>query len=219
MNDQRQVIFSQRLKILKEKSISIILDDFFEQILNELDNSLENYKKSHDEKFLTEIKNITGSSLNDDQLKELAFKEKKDFTQKMRDLFQGKQKSRIDILGEEENNSLEKKIFLQIIDFSWRTHLQYLEQLRQVIGLRQYGQKDPLSEFKKEAFILFEGLLTKIKNDVIKILLNLNIVVSHKEKNQEKETFKENREMRKVGRNEKCPCGSGKKFKNCHGNV
>ena len=219
MNDQRQVIFSQRLKILKEKSISIILDDFFEQILNELDNTLENYKKSHDEKFLTEIKNITGSSLNDDQLKELAFKEKKDFTQKMRDLFQGKQKSRIDILGEEENNSLEKKIFLQIIDFSWRTHLQYLEQLRQVIGLRQYGQKDPLSEFKKEAFILFEGLLTKIKNDVIKILLNLNIVVSHKEKNQEKETFKENREMRKVGRNEKCPCGSGKKFKNCHGNV
>ena len=219
MNDQRQVIFSQRLKILKEKSISIILDDFFEQILNELDNTLENYKKSHDEKFLTEIKNITGSSLNDDQLKELVLKEKKDFTQKMRGLFQGKQKSRIDILGEEENNSLEKKIFLQIIDFSWRTHLQYLEQLRQVIGLRQYGQKDPLSEFKKEAFILFEGLLTKIKNDVIKILLNLNIVVSHKEKNQEKETFKENREMRKVGRNEKCPCGSGKKFKNCHGNV
>ena len=96
----------------------------------------------------------------------------------IRKLFLEKQKSRIDILGEKQNKIFEKKVFLQIIDFSWRTHLQYLEQLRQVIGLRQYGQKDPLSEFKKEAFVLFEGLLSKIKNDVVKLLLNLNIVVS-----------------------------------------
>ena len=61
-------------------------------------------------------------------------------------------------MGESQNKSLEKKIFIQIIDFSWRSHLQYLEQLRQVIGLRQYGQKDPLSEFKKEAYVLFESL-------------------------------------------------------------
>ena len=58
-------------------------------------------------------------------------------------------------LEKKQNKNLEKKIFLQIIDFSWRSHLQYLEQLRQVIGLRQYGQKDPLSEFKKEAFYSF----------------------------------------------------------------
>ena len=104
----------------------------------------------------------------------------------MKNLFLKKKKSRIDILGEEQNKILEKKIFLQIIDFSWRSHLQYLEQLRQVIGLRQYGQKDPLSEFKKEAFVLFEGLLEKIKNDVIKLLLNLNIVVSAQEKKKKK---------------------------------
>ena len=98
--------------------------------------------------------------------------------------------------------------------------LQYLEQLRQVIGLRQYGQKDPLSEFKKEAFVLFEGLLFKIKNDLIKFLLNLNIVVSSDEKNENnKEEIKENKTEKKVGRNEKCPCGSGKKFKHCHGNI
>ena len=59
----------------------------------------------------------------------------------MKNLFEEKQNSRIGILGEKQNKSLEKKIFLQIIDFSWRSHLQYLEQLRQVIGLRQYGQK------------------------------------------------------------------------------
>ena len=93
--------------------------------------------------------------------------------------------------------------------------------MRQVIGLRQYGQKDPLSEFKKEAFSLFESLLSKIKNDLIKILLNLNIVVNSSEDGEtEKENTERNdREFKKVGRNEKCPCGSGKKFKLCHGNV
>ena len=91
--------------------------------------------------------------------------------------------------------------------------------MRQVIGLRQYGQKDPLSEFKKEAFILFEGLLAKIKNDLIKLLLNLNIVVTPDDDNKEKKTENTNKDFKKVGRNEKCPCGSGKKFKYCHGNV
>ena len=97
--------------------------------------------------------------------------------------------------------------------------MQYLEQLRQVIGLRQYGQKDPLSEFKKEAFVLFEELLSKIKNDLIKFLLNLNIVVSSEEKTKKKEEVLESNSDKKVGRNEKCPCGSGKKFKHCHGNI
>ena len=137
----------------------------------------------------------------------------------MKKLFKEKFDSRVNILGEDENKNIEKKILLQIIDFSWRSHLQYLEQLRQVIGLRQYGQKDPLSEFKKEAFMLFEGLLKKIKVDVIKILMNLNIVVSsNKEARAEKLEDKE-KDFEKVGRNEKCPCGSGKKFKHCHGNV
>ena len=119
-----------------------------------------------------------------------------------------------------QSKNLEKKIFLQIIDFSWRSHLQYLEQLRQVIGLRQYGQKDPLSEFKKEAFILFEGLLSKIKNDLIKLLLNLNIIVSKNEREGDEKILKnEKNNFKKVGRNDKCPCGSGKKFKHCHGNI
>ena len=143
-----------------------------------------------------------------------------DFTNKIKSLYSEKKDSRIKILGENQNNDLEKKIFLQIIDFSWRSHLQYLEQLRQVIGLRQYGQKDPLSEFKKEAFVLFEGLLLKIKNDLIKFLLNLKIVVSREEKDEGvQEEKKQIKSEKKVGRNEKCPCGSGKKFKFCHGNV
>ena len=221
MNDQRQVIFSQRLKILKENNINEILKDFFDEILINLNSVQQNFQKSGDEKkFLTEIKTITGNVLNDDEILEFGKLKKTEFNQKIQNLYLDKKNSRIKILGEKQNNNLEKKIFLQIIDFSWRSHLQYLEQLRQVIGLRQYGQKDPLSEFKKEAYVLFESLLFKIKNDLIKFLLNLNIVLSSEEKkeNDQKE-IKENKSEKKVGRNEKCPCGSGKKFKHCHGSV
>jgi preprotein translocase subunit SecA len=201
MNDQRQVIFSQRLKILKENNINEILKDFFDEVLINLNNSRINYQKSHDEKiFLTEIKGITGNAYDDSQLLECGKLQESEFIEKMNSYYSNKKKSRVKILGENQNNNLEKKIFLQIIDFSWRSHLQYLEQLRQVIGLRQYGQKDPLSEFKKEAFVLFEGLLAKIKNDLIKFLFNLNIVISNEENEKkivgEKKLNKKGKEKR-----------------------
>ena len=221
MNDQRQVVFSQRLKILKENNISEILKDFFDEILINLNSIRASFQKSGDEKaYLAEIKNITGNVVSDNEILEFGKLQEIKFNKKIQSLYLEKKNSRIKILGENENNNLEKKIFLQIIDFSWRSHLQYLEQLRQVIGLRQYGQKDPLSEFKKEAFVLFEGLLLKIKNDLIKFLLNLNIVVSNEEKSENsQEKLKKDNSEKKVGRNEKCPCGSGKKFKHCHGNI
>ncbi len=221
MNDQRQVIFSQRLKILKENNINEILKDFFDEILAHLNLVRESFQKSGNEKiYLNEIKNITGNIINDEEILKFGKLNRADFSKKIQSLNSEKKNSRIKILGENQNNDLEKKIFLQIIDFSWRSHLQYLEQLRQVIGLRQYGQKDPLSEFKKEAFVLFENLLLKIKNDLIKFLLNLNIVVSNEEKSEKNQSeVKENKSEKKVGRNEKCPCGSGKKFKHCHGSV
>ena len=221
MNDQRRVIFSQRLKILKNDNVDEVLKDFLNEVLNNLELAKNIYQKSNDEKnYLTTVKNSIGNALSDEELMSVASLNKENFIKKIKELYLLKRKSRIELVGVNENNSLEKKIFLQVVDFSWRSHLQYLEQLRQVIGLRQYGQKDPLSEFKKEAFNLFEGLLNKIKNDIIKFLLNLNIVVSNEEQNKEAEKEKVlKNEDKKVGRNEKCPCGSGKKFKHCHGNI
>ncbi len=219
MNDQRQVIFSQRLKILKNTNIKKILEDFLNEVINNLETQRNIYQKTSDKKtYLTSLKNAFGNAVNDEELISIASLNKEQFSEKIKDIYLSKKKKRIDVIGEEQNNDLEKKIFLQIIDFSWRSHLQYLEQLRQVIGLRSYGQKDPLSEFKKESFALFEGLLEKIKNDVIKFLLNLNIVVSNEEKKEEKLREVSN-ENKKVGRNEKCPCGSEKKYKHCCGSV
>ena len=219
MNDQRRVIFSQRLKILKSKNVEDILKDFLDEVLGNLVIIKNTYQKSNDEKnYLTSVKGIFGSILNDEDLIKITSLNDKEFKAKIKEIYVSKRNDRIDLVGSAENNDIEKKIFLQIIDFTWRSHLQYLEQLRQVIGLRQYGQKDPLSEFKKEAFNLFEGLLNKIKNDIIKFLLNLNIVVSNDTPEKEK-LLDKSYENKKVGRNDKCPCGSGKKFKHCHGNI
>ena len=217
MNDQRQVIFSQRLKILKNKNISEILQSFLDEISLELEKIKNAYKTSNDKKYyLTSIKNIIGNVFNDEDLISLTLLNKENFKKKLQDTYNLKKEDRVKLIGTEENNEIEKKIFLQIIDFSWRSHLQYLEELRQVIGLRSYGQKDPLSEFKKEAFNLFEGLLDKIKNDVFKFLLNLSVVVSEKENKAEEIPSKQSQ---KIGRNEKCSCGSGKKYKHCCGSI
>ncbi|MDC3025015.1 SEC-C metal-binding domain-containing protein [Candidatus Pelagibacter sp.] len=112
---------------------------------------------------------------------------------------------------------MEKRILLQSIDLNWKSHIQYLEQLRQVIGLRSYGQRDPLIEYKKEAFELFSNLLEKLKLDFITILMNLKIVEQNKDQVNNKDKTKASFAQKKIGRNEPCYCGSGKKYKHCCG--
>jgi preprotein translocase subunit SecA len=218
MNDQRQVIFGQRLKILKSEKVSETLGSFFDEVVLSLIGIKNNYEKSNDKTvYLNAVKNITGNILSDDELISLTNFSDNEYTKKLNDIFELKRQERIKLVGTLENNDIEKRIFLQIIDFSWRSHLQYLEQLRQVIGLRSYGQKDPLSEFKKESFDLFEGLLEKIKIDIVKFLLNLNVVVKSQKEDQTR--IPNLAQNKKVGRNDKCLCGSGKKFKYCCGST
>jgi preprotein translocase subunit SecA len=224
MSDQRQVIFSQRVKILKSENVSETLQSFLDEVTLSLVKVKNDYEMSNDKTiYLSAIKNITGNILSDDELVSLTNISDNAYSEKLKDIFELKHKERIKLIGVAENNDIEKRIFLQIIDFSWRSHLQYLEQLRQVIGLRSYGQKDPLSEFKKESFILFEGLLEKVKTDVVKFLLNLNIVVSQEKKVENKTQSKipeacllKLMKNQKIQRNEKCEA-TGKKFKNCCG--
>ena len=116
-------------------------------------------------------------------------------------------------------------VLLRILDDKWKDHINNLEQLRQTIGLRGYGQRDPLNEYKNESFALFEGLLTNLKTDVTKTFSRI-VIKESSEVNNSEENFIEGpsqeqklQKKEKVPRNAPCPCGSGKKFKHCCGKI
>jgi preprotein translocase subunit SecA len=133
------------------------------------------------------------------------------------------------LAGAEAIHHFERSVMLQIIDHHWRSHLSSLDQLRQGIGLRAYGQKDPKQEFKKEAFGLFEKLLDTIKYETTRVLMLVQIKDESEASNidkknnqriqnaEEQKRSSEQTQIKKVGRNELCPCGSQKKYKHCHG--
>ena len=213
LNDQRQVIFNQRKDIINSEDIFSYSNNF----LNEISSDFLKYKDSKD--FESQIRKLFGKSFSDSEIAHLAKNDDKVFTQNIEKKFLEKRKERIDIIGDNQAAEIEKRILLQSIDVNWKLHIQYLEQLRQVIGLRSYGQRDPLVEYKKEAFMLFENLLNKIKNDLIKILINLTIVESSNESPpKEKKTINTPKYIgKKMSRNEPCYCGSNKKYKHCCG--
>tara|TARA_B100000929_G_scaffold286185_1_gene270872 strand:+ start:2631 stop:5192 length:2562 start_codon:yes stop_codon:yes gene_type:complete len=215
MNDQRKVIFGQRLEILTNKEVKKMIFSFLNEINKNLELAHQNFNKSNDLKvFSNEIKANYGNVFDEKNIESFSKMKEKEFIQNLINSFEEKRNERIKVLGKEQNNEIEKRIFLQIMDFLWRSHLQYLEQLRQVIGLRSYGQKDPLAEFRREAFQLFESLLFKIKAETIKFLINTNIVVEERNEQVERSNLGK---KKKVSRNEPCTCGSGKKYKHCCG--
>ena len=221
MNDQRKVIFEQRKEILKSSDISQIIISFLEDIIKDFSNQKEIHEREDNlESFKQIIKPVIGRSLKEDELKNILDLKNNDFENKIKNTFTLLRDKRIEVLGKESNNELEKRVFLQTIDFLWRSHLQYLEHLRQVIGLRGYAAKDPLEEFKREAFKLFEGLLHKIKTDFITFLNNIEVAPHKVEKTGEAKKDPKNHPKfsdRKMKRNEPCFCESGKKYKHCHG--
>ena len=218
LNDQRHVIFSQRNNIINTNEIfnysETFLDETIDQLISEKNLSI-NPKKSKD--FETRVKTLVGKSFNDEEIKNLSEAKNDEFKDKLKNKFLEKRNERLKKLGDDQSKEIEKRIFLQAIDANWKLHIQYLEQLRQVIGLRSYGQRDPLVEYKKEAFSLFENLLSKLKFDLITILLNLTIIEKTEEPTQNKNKINPKYVGKKMSRNEPCYCGSGKKYKHCCG--
>tara|TARA_B100001250_G_scaffold79116_1_gene64986 strand:- start:2682 stop:5192 length:2511 start_codon:yes stop_codon:yes gene_type:complete len=216
LNDQRQVIFSQRNNIINDKDSKKYADEFLKEIIDDLkllkSKSLTKVKGNE---FINQLKSLLGKSFDENQMQSLINSKDNEFENLLNKKFLEKREEKIKIIGEDQTSEIEKKIFLQLIDQNWKMHIQYLEQLRQVIGLRSYGQRDPLVEYKKEAFVLFENLLKKLKTDLITVLFNLKIVDNANQENSS-EKFKE-LSKNKIGRNEPCPCKSGKKYKHCHG--
>ena len=219
LNDQRQVIFSQRKDAMDSEKIFDYSDNFLSEIVDNLISlKIQKLSNPKNNEFNNTLKTIFGKSLNDDEYDELISLSDTKLREKIFEKFKFAREERSKILGENQSKEIEKRILLQSIDFNWKSHIQYLEQLRQVVGLRSYGQRDPLIEYKKEAFDLFSNLLDKLKLDYVKILMNLKVYNEPTEKinqRQLKEKFKNL--GKKTSRNDPCPCGSGKKFKKCCG--
>ncbi len=224
LNDQRHVIFEQRKNVIDGKEKENYSDIFLDEVLENLKRQKILYEKSPNSKeFPNALKQTLGKSITDDGLGEILNSDLKTMEKKIKDTFISNRNERNNLLGVEQGKEIEKRILVQIIDQNWKSHIQYLEQLRQVIGLRSYGQRDPLVEYKKEAFLLFENLLAKLKTDFVTMLLNLKIIekddnqtkTSENIKNDPKCLLVKNKEG-KISRNERCEA-TGKKFKNCCG--
>jgi len=235
MNDQRKEIFEQRKDLMKDESISDFILDIRNEIIEDLINN------NIPEKSYVEQWNINGL-INDCKklglnlpIKE--WSEKDGITENeikilIKEEAEKKINDKIKTFGKDNMNKIEKQIMLQVVDQNWKEHLLQLDQLRQGIGLRAYAQRDPLNEYKSEAFNLFHNMLNNIRNQVTAILLNIELVTDIPERKEEnttliKESFNENDDnsskknkpikSTKIGRNEMCPCGSGKKYKHCYG--
>ncbi len=220
LNDQRHVIFSQRKNAMNSDQIFEYSDIFLKEIVDEI-IELKKIKLSspNNNDFENKLRIIFGKNYSKDEFDKLISKNEKDLKQNIFDRFKKSREERTSLIGELQSKEIEKRIFLQSIDLNWKSHIQYLEQLRQVIGLRSYGQRDPLIEYKKEAFDLFKNLLNKLKLDYVTVLMNLKVVEAQTKTNPDIKPTEINPKYvgKKMSRNEPCFCGSGKKYKRCCG--
>ena len=223
MNEQRKVIFAQRKDLMAAENVHGTLTDMRHELIAETIMFFMPPKSSAEEWDFEGLRRAlfkaTGLVLPLEEIMnkpDASTEQLIEFVTQKSDAFMTEKFSAI-----EENlvYSLEKNILLQVIDAMWKEHLQALDFLKKGISLRGYGQKDPLNEYKKEAFALFENMLDRVRQDVIAILATGQFNISQPAKTPSENEADEQISYDNIGRNQPCPCGSGKKFKHCHGKV
>jgi preprotein translocase subunit SecA len=242
MNKQREVIYSQRREVLGSEDLKEALNEMIEEQSEELVDFYTDEKEHPEDwdlkalqdavykqfSFKWSVPSVEENGIRRDQLKEMIMGETKGVYQKKEEE-----------IGTPMLRYLERVIMLQSIDYHWKDHLLAIDQLKEGIGLRGYGQKDPLIEYQKEAYQMFLEMLERIKKDTLGKLFAVQIAreqEAREMKMERKQTFVMSRgevaqggsaktedgkgvtirrEGKKVGRNDPCPCGSGKKYKRC----
>jgi preprotein translocase subunit SecA len=223
MNDQRKVIFDQRKEIMRSDDISeMVVDMRYEVIEAVVFKSIPNdsYHDQWDGDGLsTDVKNYLGLDVPIKKwIKEDGIIEK-EIISRLTELSNNFMAERAVKIGVDVFRQAEKTLMLQVLDQSWKDHLLMLDQMRQSIGLRAYAQKDPLNEYKREAFELFEDMLDKLRKTITSVLSNIEIRQENNDENQQI-----NKPLKidngKISRNSICPlCDSGKKYKHCCGKL
>jgi preprotein translocase subunit SecA len=234
MNKQREVIYAQRRKVLNGESLK---DSFVKMIDGVIDGIIATYchESPHPdywdwEGMISYAENLfmpKGSlNLAKDQMESFDKQDLKELMQKHAlEAYEAKEND----FGSELMRELERVVLLRVVDEKWMDNIDAMDQLRHGIGMRAYGQRDPVVEYKFEGFEMFEEMIKNIQQDSVKLLLRARIdkehqpqrekvaqplAASHGEDAPKKPVSRSND---KVGRNDLCPCGSGKKYKKCHG--
>ncbi len=253
MNEQRKVIFGQRRDIMEAQDLNEIVTDMREQVIDDLIDTYmppKTYADQWDtqgfyaaviEQLNVDVPIIAWceeDGVDDEVIRERLMKATDELMAKKAEAF-----------GEENMRNIEKQLLLQAIDTKWRDHLLTLEHLRSVVGFRSYAQRDPLNEYKNEAFQLFETMLDSLRQDVTQKLGQIQPMSEEQRREMMQEMAARQAAMQAAateaadeaseqaeaaapgfdendpstwgnpGRNDLCPCGSGKKFKHCHGEI
>ena len=224
MNEQRKIIYKQRMEIINDFEIDNLIFDMRDSYVDDfIDENLGDIAEL-DEKKRSLIKNKLKSDLNIDlsfsSIKKIENIQIDDIKSEIKKLSSTNINLKKTKYSEEIFSLAEKSLLLQVLDKSWKEHLLSLDHLRQGISLRAYGQKDPLNEYKQEAFLMFEEMMRQIRFNVSKIISFIEIKTNVNENGIQKNIDKPNVERPRIPRNSICPlCQSGKKYKHCCGKL
>ena len=234
MNQQREVIYAERKKILRQEDLRGNIKDMIEKVVQRtmaMYAPAEVYSEDWDLNALINYAEeffAPRGLLTVDYLQNLSREELDEYLHKVAE---ENYKQREEAIGSELMRELENLVMLKVVDNHWMEHLDAMDMLREGVGLRAYGQKDPLVEYKFEAYDMFEAMNEAIQDDVVRYIYHVNVITQPQvddrlEKastnNPNVDGTDENQKLpaesgEEVGRNEPCPCGSGKKYKNCCG--
>ncbi len=233
MNQQREVIYEQRRKALMEMNLKPAVMEMVEDLIYDIVDEfavektpVKQWDLSGLEKrvkklfnYVPDLKMATDENYGSQQLSENLF-------DRLKEIYAQKEAS----IGSEITREIEKHIILQTVDTRWKEHLLSMDHLKEGIGLRGYAQQDPLRIYRKEGFDMFQGLMERVKEEIVGILFKIQVsapsqVNEMKKQEQEKLSFSHSdgssikqpvqRNSKKIKRNDPCPCGSGKKYKKC----
>jgi preprotein translocase subunit SecA len=208
-NDQRKVIFSQRNELLSIKDVSDVINNMRQTVIS---RTLDIFAPAEDMLEDWDIDSLEASLVSDfnERIDLKSWSEGDDvhrnsLEEMIVSRLENSFNEKADLVGHDVIRDLEHKIMLQVIDLQWKEHLATMDHLRHGIHLRGYAQRNPLQEYKRESYEIFTKMLDNIKFETIKKLQSVRLV--NKQEDQE------------VRRNDSCPCGSGEKYKHCHGKI
>jgi len=228
MNDQRKAIYEQRREVMQALDVKDDIAGMREHVLDDIVAKYipeRAFAEQWDTKGLREeVLRLFGLDLPiEEWAKEEGINEIQ-IHNRLKDEIERKMAAKTAMIGPDIIRSAEKSLLLQILDQNWKEHLLALDHLRHGIGLRAYGQRDPLNEYKREAFEMFETMLEHLREQVVQVLSHIEIRTSEDGNAPlpiQDGSFdpKDPQTWRNIARNAECPCGSGRKYKHCHGKI